>query len=59
MGVDKEPDGQPSGGITEEEKGGGEKEKRSEGERVSPESHPHIQPGPPQPLEGMDESSVP
>lgn len=59
MGVDKESDGWPSGGITEEGKGGGEKEKRSEGKRVSSDSGPHIQPGPLQTLEGMDETSVP
>ncbi len=48
MGVDKESGGQLSGGITEEEKGGD-----------APESQPHIQPGPPQPLEGMDDSGIP
>lgn len=63
-GEDEEKDGQPrSGGTgkeraTEDEKGG-ERGKRSEEERASPESIPHIQPGSPQPLEGMDDSSIP
>lgn len=36
-----------------------EREKRSDDERVSPLSHPHIPPEPPLPLEGMDDSSIP
>ncbi|TDG98618.1 hypothetical protein EPR50_G00202250 [Perca flavescens] len=57
MGLDEEKDGRLSGGTgkervtevqTKEEKG-----KRSGGERVSPESRPHIQTGSPQSLEGV------
>lgn len=59
-GVDKEKDGQLNGGTKERVTEDGKreaKEKRSEEE--SPVSRPHIQPGPPQPLEGMDDSSTP
>ncbi|KAL7380215.1 hypothetical protein ABVT39_013795 [Epinephelus coioides] len=45
MGLDK-----LSGGTGNEKRG--ETGKRSEKERVSSESHPHIQPGPPESLEG-------
>lgn len=66
MWADTETGGQlMSGGGTGKERAteseeGGEKGKSSEDERVSPESRPHTQPGsPPQPLEGMDDSSIP
>lgn len=56
MGVDDEKDGQLDGGTG---KTRGVKEKRGEEERVSPDSSRHVQPGPPQTLEGMDDSSMP
>ncbi|XP_078134279.1 uncharacterized protein LOC144535617 [Sander vitreus] len=56
MGLDGEKDGRLSGGAGKEkvteDKTKKEKGKRSGGERVSPESRPHIQPGSPQSLEG-------
>lgn len=59
MGVHKDKSGQLSGGtgkdVVTKDENRGEKENRSEKGRVSPESRPHIQPGPPQPLEGMDD----
>lgn len=63
MGLDGETEGRLSGGAGKEkvteDKTKEEKGKRSGGERVSPESHPHIQPGSPQSLEGMDDTSIP
>lgn len=63
MGVDKEKVRHLSGGIGKEwvteDKKREEKENRGEEERVSPESRPHVQPGTPQPLEGMDDSRNP
>ncbi|XP_035850530.1 uncharacterized protein ctage5 isoform X4 [Sander lucioperca] len=57
MGLDGETEGRLSGGAGKEkvteDKTKEEKGKRSGGERVSPESHPHIQPGSPQSLEGV------
>ncbi|KAK9533339.1 hypothetical protein VZT92_008461 [Zoarces viviparus] len=57
VGLDKEKDGRLSGGtakerVTEDEERG-EEGKTSEGERVPPESRPHIQSASPQPLEGV------
>lgn len=57
-----EKDNEQLGGVignarkTEDWKGD---EKRSKEERVLPESHPRIQQGSPQPLEGMDDSGIP
>ncbi|KAM6917291.1 cTAGE family member 5 isoform 1-T1 [Lycodopsis pacificus] len=57
VGLDEEKDGRLSGStakerVTEDEERG-EEGKTSEGERVPPESRPHIQSASPQPLEGV------
>ncbi|XP_075964740.1 cTAGE family member 5 [Anarhichas minor] len=57
VGLDKEKDGRLSGGTAKErvtkDEERGEEGKTSEGERVPPESRPHIQSASPQPLEGV------
>nr|XP_046268412.1 cTAGE family member 2 isoform X3 [Scatophagus argus] len=57
MGVDQDKHGQLNGGTGKqretEDVERGEKRKRSEGKRVSTEFHPHAEPGPAQPLEGL------